>query len=150
MAGASRGTARDLVAKRTGKGHTSLAKAEAIIAAAEAEPGNVKLAKLVETMDKSGKVDGPYRRLTNMRQAEAIRAEPPPLPNKGPYRVAAIDPPWPFEADDDDPAERGARPYPTMSLAEIRAFDVPGIMDADLDHLAVDDQLSHAPRLRRA
>ena len=125
------GAARDLVAKRTGKGRTSLAKAEAVIAAAEAEPGNVKLARLVEAMDKSGRVDGPYRRLTNMRAAEVIRAEPPPLPNKGPYRVASIDPPWAFEADDDDPSERGARPYPTMSLAEICALDVAGLMAED-------------------
>jgi ParB family transcriptional regulator, chromosome partitioning protein len=70
LADASRGTARDLVARHTGKGHTSLAKAEAVVAAAEAEPGNVKLAKLVEAMDKSGRVDGPFRRLINMKQAE--------------------------------------------------------------------------------
>ena len=83
LAGASRGTARDLVARHTGKGHTSLAKAEAVIAAHEAEPHNMKLAKLVAVMDKCGRVDGPYRRLVNMRQAEAIRAEPPPLREQG-------------------------------------------------------------------
>src|SRR5262249_48675928 len=61
----------------------------------------------------------------------AIRAEPPPLPNKGPYRVAVCDVPWPYEPDDDDPAHRGAWPFPTMSLAELWALPVGKIMHSD-------------------
>ena len=34
-----------------------------------------------------------------MQQAERIRAEPPPLPGKGPYRVAVADIPWAYEPD---------------------------------------------------
>ena len=49
-----------------------------------------------------------------MKQAEAIRAEPPPLPGKGPYYVGSVDVPWPSEPDDPDPAERGYWPFPTM------------------------------------
>lgn len=52
--------------------------------AAEAEPE--KFGKLVADMDRTGRVDGPYKRLRVMRQAEAIRKEPPPLPNRRPYR----------------------------------------------------------------
>jgi hypothetical protein len=37
-------------------------------------------------------------RLKVIRQADAIRAEPPPLPGNGPYRVMVADPPWPHEA----------------------------------------------------
>ncbi len=48
-----------------------------VVAAGEAEPE--KFGKLVEDMDKTGRVNGPYRRLKNAQQAEAIRAEPPPL-----------------------------------------------------------------------
>lgn len=127
----ARGAARDLVAKHVGKARTSLAKAETLVAAAEAEPDNAKIRKLVETMDRTGRVDGPYRRLANMRQAEAIRAEPPPLPSRGPYRVIVADPPWPYELDADDPTERGVRPYPTMSIAAICAMDVAGIAHDD-------------------
>ena len=82
-------------------------------------------------MDKSGRVNGPYRRLKNIRQAAAIRSEPPPLPNRGPYRVGVVDVPWPYEPDDPEPAHRGAWPFPTMSLAELCALGVGKIMHAD-------------------
>jgi N6-adenosine-specific RNA methylase IME4 len=126
-----KGKARDLVAKHTGKARTSLAKAEALVAAMEAEPGNDKIKRLVERMDKSGRVNAPYRRLKIMKQVEAIRAEPPPLPNRGPYRVIVADPPWPYEVADDDPAERAVRPYPTMTIAAICALDVASIAHDD-------------------
>jgi N6-adenosine-specific RNA methylase IME4/ParB-like chromosome segregation protein Spo0J len=143
------GKTRDLVAKHTGKARTSLAKAEALVAAAEAEPDNVKIKQLVEAMDKSGRVNGPYRRLTNMRQAEAIRAEPPPLPSRGPYRVAVADVPWPFEVNDDNPAHRGAWPFPTMSIEQICALDVGSIMhnDAILWFWTTNFHLRHAYKI---
>jgi N6-adenosine-specific RNA methylase IME4 len=128
----SKGRALDKVGIFVGKHRTTIAKAEAIVAAAEAEPE--KFGKLVEQMDRKGGVDGIYKRLQNIKHAEVIRAEPPPLPNKGPYRVAVCDVPWPFEPEDDDPdkaAHRGAWPYPTMSLDEIRKLAVSAIMHAD-------------------
>ena len=121
LAGA-KGDARDLVAARTGKARTTLAKAEELVAALEAEPDNPQIKRLVDAMDQTGRVNGPYRRLINMKQAEAIRAEPPPLPNKGPYRAAMIDIPWAYEPDDDEAAYRGVLPYPTMSIEEACAF----------------------------
>ncbi len=36
---------------------------------------------------------GVHKKLIVARKAEAIRAEPPPLPNRGPYRVIVADPP---------------------------------------------------------
>ena len=127
----AKGETRDLVARHTGKARSSLAKAEELVAAGEAEPDNPKIQRLIDRMDKSGRVDGPYRRLKNMQQAQVIRAEPPPLPNRGPYRVIVADPPWPYEVDADDPAERGVRPYPTMSIAAICALDVASIAHDD-------------------
>ena len=59
----------------------------------------------------------------NMRQAEKIRAEPPPLPS-GPFRVIVADVPWPYEVDAKDPSGRGVHPYSTMSLADICALPV--------------------------
>jgi N6-adenosine-specific RNA methylase IME4 len=127
----AKGEARDIIAKHTGKKHTTLAKAEKIIEAAEAEPDNPHIAKLVEAMDSTGRVNGPYRRLTNMQAAEAIRAEPPPLPNKGPYRAGMGDCPWAYEPDDDDAAHRGVLPYPTLSIEQLCALDVASIMHQD-------------------
>jgi N6-adenosine-specific RNA methylase IME4 len=114
-----KGQARDKVAKAVGKRARSLVKAEAIVAAAEAEPE--KFAKLVEDMDRTGRVDGPFKRLKVARQAAAIRAEPPPYPNRGPYRVIVLDPPWPYENRKEDPSHRATHPYPQMSIAQICA-----------------------------
>jgi N6-adenosine-specific RNA methylase IME4 len=130
LAHAPKGKTRDLVAKRTGKSRTTLAKAEALVAALEAEPHNVKIKRLVEAMEKSGRADAPYRRLTIMKQAKAIRAEPPPLPGNGPYRGGMIDIPWAYEPDDDSPT-RGVLPYPTLSIAQACALDIDAIMHAD-------------------
>ena len=72
------GRALDKVAGVVGKHRTTIAKAEAIVDAAEAEPE--KFGKLLDDMDRTGRVNGPYKRLKVMQQAELIRAEPPPMP----------------------------------------------------------------------
>ena len=109
------------MASFTGYSHETLRKAEVVVAAAEAEPE--KFGKLQADMDRSGRVNGVYRRLLNMQQAEKIRAEPPPLPS-GPFRVIVADVPWPYEVDAKDPSGRGVHPYSTMSLADICALPV--------------------------
>ena len=81
------GKTRDKVAAFAGISGRTVDKIAAVVAAAKAEPE--RFGKLVESMDKSGNVNGPYRRLVNIRQASAIRAEAPPFPDKGPYRVIA-------------------------------------------------------------
>ena len=78
-----------------------------------------RFGKLAEDMDRTGRVDGPFKRLQVMRQAEAIRAEPPPYPSRGPYRVIVADPPWPYEIDKVDPSHRATHPYPQMSILQI-------------------------------
>jgi N6-adenosine-specific RNA methylase IME4 len=115
----AKGRARDQVAVLTGRKARSLNKAEAIVAAAEAEPE--RFAKLVHDMDRTDRADGPFKRLKVMRQAEAIRREPPPFP-QGPFRCMTIDPPWPYEADSENPSQHAIRGYPLMSLAEIAAM----------------------------
>jgi N6-adenosine-specific RNA methylase IME4 len=59
------------------------------------------------------------------------RAELPPLPMHGPYRVIVADPPWPYEIRMDDPTHRGALPYPTMSIPQICKIDVASIAHED-------------------
>jgi N6-adenosine-specific RNA methylase IME4 len=113
----SKGRALDKIAKATGMHRTTLAKAEVIVDAAEAEPQ--RFGKLLADMDRTGRVNGVYRRLKIARQAESIRAEPPPPPNRGPYRVGVVDFPWPYEDRQEDPSHRAVHPYPTMSIAQI-------------------------------
>jgi ParB-like nuclease domain len=98
------GEARHKIAKAAGKSAPSIAKARAVRDAAKAGPE--KFGKLQADMDRTGRVDGPFKRLKVMRQAIAICAEPPPLPGRGPYRVLVADPPWPYEIRKDDPSHR--------------------------------------------
>src|SRR5262249_41805566 len=60
-----------------------------------------------------------------------IRAEPPPLPGRGPYRVIVCDIPWPYEKRDEDPSQRAALPYLTSSLADICKLPVASIAAPD-------------------
>jgi hypothetical protein len=57
LAGREKGQARDKAAKATGRKRTTLAKAAAIVEAAEADPE--KFGKLAEDMDRTGRVMGP-------------------------------------------------------------------------------------------
>src|SRR5215831_15538149 len=57
---ASKGNAADKAAKATGMARRTLEKAEAIVDAAEAEPE--KFGKLLEQMDRLGRVNGIYKR----------------------------------------------------------------------------------------
>ena len=123
------GKARDKVAAVAGMSGRTLEKAEAIVDAAEAEPE--RFGKLLKQMDDTGRVNGVFRRLKIAKQAALIRAEPPPLPHRGPYRVIVADPPWPYEKRDEDPSHRGVLPYATMSIADICAMRVGDIAHAD-------------------
>src|SRR5271166_2094153 len=106
---------------------------EKIAAIVEAAEGNPKFQKLVEEMDRTGRVNGAFKRLKVAKQADAIQAEPPPLPGHGPYRVIVVDPPWPYEARREDPSHRAAHPYPQMSIEQICKMGV------DVGQIAHDD-----------
>jgi N6-adenosine-specific RNA methylase IME4 len=108
-------------ARLAGLGNRETARqARAVVEAAEREP--MKYGRLLEAMDRTGHVGGVYKRLGVAKKAEAIAAEPPPLPT-GPFRTIVADPPW-FYARDDDPSHRGACPYPTLTVPEICAMPV--------------------------
>ncbi len=106
----------------TGKSRRTIEKMEAVVAAAEAEPE--KYGRLKDDMDRTGRADGPFKRLQNMKASAEIRKEPAPLPDRGPYRGVVIDFPWAAEPEEDDPERlaRGYYPYPTMSVTECVAF----------------------------
>jgi N6-adenosine-specific RNA methylase IME4 len=125
----SPGKARDKVARVAGIGHTSLDKARAVRDAAKANPE--RFGKLQADMDRTGRINGPHRRLKVIQQGDAIRKEPPPLPGKGPYRVIVADPPWPYEIRQEDPSHRAVLDYPTMTIEKICALDVATVAHAD-------------------
>jgi N6-adenosine-specific RNA methylase IME4 len=119
---------RDKIGAFAGVSGRQVEKIAAVVAAAEAEPE--KYSKLVRDMDRGG-VNGPYKRLKVLRQSEAIKLEPPPLPGRGPYRVIVADPPWPYEVRQEDPTHRGTYDYPSMSIANICALRVAEIAHKD-------------------
>jgi ParB/RepB/Spo0J family partition protein len=121
--------ARDRIGAFAGVSGRTVEKIAAVVAAAEAEPE--KYRKLAADMDRSGRVDAPYRRLRNIKAAEAIRASPPPLPGNGPYRAGFIDVPWAYELLGETALTRGVLPYPTMTLAEACAFPVRSLLEPE-------------------
>jgi N6-adenosine-specific RNA methylase IME4 len=123
------GDARDKIAAQLGISGKTYERAKFVCFAAAVEPE--KYGRLLADMDRTGKVNGPYKRLTVMEQAAAIRREPPPLPGKGPYRVIVADPPWPYEKRSEDPTHRATYDYPTMSIAAICKLDVGSIAAPD-------------------
>jgi N6-adenosine-specific RNA methylase IME4 len=123
------GRARDKVAASLGVSGKTYEKAKAIVKAAGAEPE--KYGPLLDDMDRSGHIENAYRRLNATRQAEAIRAEPPPLPGRGPYRVITADPPWRYELRENDPSHTRIVPYPTMTIEQICAVDLASIAAKD-------------------
>ena len=123
------GRVRDKIGFFAGVCGRTVEKIAAVVEAAKAEPE--KFGHLVDDMDRTGRVDGPHKRLLIPRQAESIRGEPPPLPSRGPYRVIVVDPPWPFELDMQDTSWRALRPYATMSIEQIHAMTVSAIVHDD-------------------
>jgi N6-adenosine-specific RNA methylase IME4 len=90
--------------------------------------------KLIDEMNRTGKVNGVYKRLVVGQKAENIRKEPPPLPD-GPFRVIVCDPPWKYDARAEDSSHRAANPYPSMSIEEIKNYrDKNGKCVSDISH----------------
>lgn len=118
----------DAVGSVVGMSGRTYKKAREVVAAAQAEPE--RFGRLVQQMDRSGKVNGAYKQLANARKAAEIAAEPPPLP-AGPFRVIAADPPWQYDERGHDVTHKVANPYPSMSLEQIKALPVAALAHAD-------------------
>lgn len=113
--------AASAAAKAVGMDRRTLDKAREVVEAAKAEPE--KFGRLAEKMDATGKVSGVHRQLKVAKLAEEIRAEAPKLP-AGKFHVIVADPPWHYEKRAEDPAHRGALPYPSMTLDQIKLMPV--------------------------
>jgi N6-adenosine-specific RNA methylase IME4 len=123
------GKTRDKIGSFAGISGRTVEKIAEVVRAAEAEPE--RFGRLLEDMDRTRRVNGVFNRLRVMRQAALIRAEPPPLPGNGPYRVIVCDPPWPHEVRKDDPSQRGKTPFPQMSIEQICECPVASIAAPD-------------------
>jgi N6-adenosine-specific RNA methylase IME4 len=126
LTGISRKDCRDTKAEeaRTTKGQAAAAvgmdrrtyeKAKAVVNSGDRD--------LIDEMNRTGKVNGAHKKLVVAQKSAAIESEPPPLP-EGQYRVIVADPPWQYDAREEDPSHRAANPYPSMSIAKIKALDV--------------------------
>ena len=111
----------DRIANYCGISGRTLEKIEVVLRAANENP---QYRCYSEEMDRTRRVDGVYRRLSAALAAEALAAEPPPLP-AGPFRVVVIDPPWTYHAK--YAASSRAVPYPTMSFDQIASLPVPSL-----------------------
>ena len=71
------------------------------------------------------------------RQSKELAKATPEAP-QGLFHVIAVDPPWPYRADADEPDDydpsgrRAANPYPEMQLSEIAALRIPAADDCVL------------------
>lgn len=72
----SAGDTRDRIGAFAGVSGRTVDKIAAVVEAAEAEPE--RFGKLLSDMDRTGRVNGVYKRLRVAKQAEQIKAEPPP------------------------------------------------------------------------
>jgi N6-adenosine-specific RNA methylase IME4 len=116
-----KGSVGDQVAKMVGRDRRTVEKAEKVVEAAERDPD--RFGKLKDDMDRTGRVDGPYKRLQNISRGEELRNAPPPVPMQGPYHTVVIDFPWPADLDGyRDQSARGYYPYATMPMDEIIDF----------------------------
>jgi N6-adenosine-specific RNA methylase IME4 len=111
---------RHKVAAAVGMSAPTLKRAAEIVQAAEENP---EFAPLVAEMDRTGRVSGVHRKLKTARQVAKIKLNPPPLPT-GPFDVIVIDPPWRFEKRANDASQRGALPYPSMTIDDIKKLPV--------------------------
>lgn len=109
-----------IAAAAVGMSARTYEKAKEVVNASKKSP---KAKRLVQEMNKTGKVNGAHKKLKVAKQKEEIAKEPPPLPT-GPFRVIVVDPPWHYDKRPDDPTHRGALPYPSMTLEQIKSLSI--------------------------
>lgn len=118
--------ARDKIAAAVGVPRSTLAKARAIVDAAEAEPA--RFDQFRAQMDETGNVDRAFKALEREERHAAMRARTPGAPPSGRYRVIYADPPWQYNdagvITESDAYGRAARHYPSLSIAELAALPI--------------------------
>lgn len=121
-----RGQVRDKVASAVGLGSgKTYEKANKVWQAASA--GDETAQKLVEKLDKGQTtINAAYKQVVvNESKQAAIEAIEKAPPATGKYRVVVIDPPWKYDARAEDESHRARNPYPSMTVEDIAALEIP-------------------------
>jgi N6-adenosine-specific RNA methylase IME4 len=132
--------ATDVVGKLFGESREQVKKRIAVVEAAKAEPE--KFGRLVEDMDRTGKVDRAHQQLKIERQREAYDSRKEQgakvndlaaLATSGRrFSVILADPPWSFHTYSGKGKQRSAeRHYDCMSLDDIKALPVASLAADD-------------------
>jgi hypothetical protein len=111
--------ATDKVGAFAGVSGRTVEKIAKVVEAAERQPE--KFRKIIDEMDRTGKVNGAYRKL---RQAEDEERVGNIVRIEGKFMSLVVDPPWDYEWL--SLAGRAAPGYKTMSQEELLAFPVAG------------------------
>jgi N6-adenosine-specific RNA methylase IME4 len=111
------GKTRDKIGDFAGVSGRTVEKIGKVIDAAEENP--IKFAHLVEEMDRTGKVNGAYRKLKMADDEERVMSLQPTV---GKYKTLIFDPPWDYESL--SIADRAAPGYATMTHEDLLGLDV--------------------------
>ena len=92
-----------------------------------AKQGNETAQKLLEKLDKGQTtISAAYKQLiVEEEKRKAIEQIEKLEPPSGLYEVIVADPPWGYEKRAEDMTHRGRCPYPTMTVDEIKALEIP-------------------------
>jgi len=116
---------REELAKIAGVSHDTITKAKKIHESGS-EVAKKRLRCGVTTINRE------YKRITQAeRKAGQLAAVAEARLPDGRYHVIAVDPPWRYDKRPDDPSHRGALPYPSMTVDEIKALDIAGLAHDD-------------------
>lgn len=116
-------TRREL-AKASGLSEGTIAKVE-VIAAKAPEPVKEALRKGETTINKVFKeITKAERKVEQVATIKAAELRP-----SGKFHVIAMDPPWSYEKRPNDATQRGQTPYPTMTIQDLAAMDIPSVCE---------------------
>lgn len=120
----STGTTRDKIGAFAGISGRTVEKIATVVKAAKEAPE--RFGRLVKEMDRTGKVDGAYRKLKQAFDEQRILSV---TPVDGRYRTLVIDPPWDHEGL--SIAGRGRPTYAVMSQEQLLAMPVASWADEE-------------------
>jgi N6-adenosine-specific RNA methylase IME4 len=125
---------RDKIGEFAGVSGRTVEKIARVVEAAEAEPD--KYGYLVEEMDRTGKIDGPYQKVRrDERHAEIRQNVKTKTDIVGPFPLIYADPPWTFETYSWKGQGKGpAQHYPTLTDDEIMRFCIDGRHISEIAH----------------
>lgn len=126
------GRTRDKVAEAIDMRPRTYAKVESVWEAAKA--GNPVAQEQMRKLD-TGQVtaNAAYKQVVQTQQKQAAVAAIEALPPiEGEYHCIVVDPPWEYQSRAEDATHRARNPYPSMSIDEIAALEMPAAEDCIL------------------